>query len=91
MEDNPNKNGEVEAPILLIERIESQLTKIMEEERSGIALHTHSFVASHLSKGFNSVQMKWFLKYKKWIKIVPRDAFPYLKYQFVDKNDKIIR
>jgi len=90
-EENPNKNGEVEAPILLIERIESQLTKIMEEDRSGIALHTHSFVASHLSKGFNSVQMKWFLKYKKWIKIVPRDAFPYLKYQFVDKNDKIIR
>ena len=90
-EDNPNKNGEVEAPIILIERIEAQLTKIMEEDRSGIALHAHSFVASHLTKGFNSIQMKWFLKYKKWIKVVPRDAFPYLKYQFVDKNDKIIR
>jgi ribonuclease G len=90
-EDNPNKNGEVEAPIILIERIETQLTKIMEEDRAGIALHAHTFVASHLTKGLNSIQMKWFLKYKKWIKVVPRDAFPYLKYQFVDQNDKTIR
>ena len=90
-EENPNKNGEVEAPIVLIDRIESKLTKIMEEDRAGIALHVHSFVASHLTKGINSIQMKWFLKYKKWIKVVPRDAFPYLKYEFVDQNDKIIR
>jgi len=90
-EDNPNKNGEVEAPIVLIDRIEASLTKIMEENKSGVALHAHSFVASHLTKGLSSIQVKWFLKYKKWIKIVPRDAFPYLKYQFVDQNDKIIR
>ncbi|MEL4457367.1 ribonuclease E/G [Lutimonas vermicola] len=90
-EDNPNKNGEVEAPIILIERIETLLKRIMEEDRPGIALHVHSFVASYLTKGLNSIQMKWFLKYKKWIKIVPRDAYPYLKYEFVDKNDKIIR
>lgn len=90
-EENPNRNGEVEAPIILIERIEAKLNRILEEERSGIALHVHSFVASHLTKGINSIQMKWFLKHKKWIKIVPRDAFPYLKYEFVDQNDKIIR
>jgi ribonuclease G len=90
-EDNPNKNGEVEAPIVLIDRIEANLMKIMEENKPGIALHAHSFVASYLTKGLSSIQVKWFLKYKKWIKIVPRDAFPYLKYQFVDKNDKIIR
>ncbi|MCP4882948.1 MAG: ribonuclease E/G [Flavobacteriales bacterium] len=90
-EENPNKNGEVEAPIVLIDRIEANLTKIMEGNKSGVALHVHSFIASYLTKGFNSIQMKWFLKHKKWIKIVPRDAFPYLKYQFVDQNDKIIR
>jgi len=90
-EENPNKNGEVEAPIVLIDRIEFSLNKIMEENKSGIALHVHSFVASHLTHGWNSIQMKWFFKYKKWIRIIPRDAFPYLKYQFRDKNDKIIR
>jgi ribonuclease G len=90
-EENPNRDGEVEAPIVLIDRIEAQLMKIMEENKKGIALHVHSFVASHLTHGLKSIQLKWFLKYKKWIKVVPRDAFPYLKYEFYDSNDKLIR
>ena len=90
-EENPNKNGEVEAPILLIDKIESDLDKIMKKNDNGIALHVHTFIASHLSKGIKSIQFEWFLKYKKWIKIIPRDAFPYLKYQFYNKNDKLIR
>ena len=91
-EENPNRNGEVEAPIVLVDRIEFTLNRIMEENKSsGVALHVHSFVASHITCGLNSIQMKWFFKYRKWIKVIPRDAFPYLKYQFKDKDDKIIR
>ena len=90
-EENPNKNGDVEAPIILIDRIETDLDKIMKGNRTGIAIHVHSFVASYLTEGLKSIQLKWFFKYKKWIKIIPRDAFPYLKYQFYDKNDKLIR
>ena len=89
-EENPNKNGEVEAPIVLIDRIETDLIRIM-EKNNGFVLHVHTFIASHLTKGLNSIQMQWFLKYKKWIKIIPRDAYPYLKYQFYNKNDKLIR
>ncbi len=90
-EENPNKGGEVEAPIVLIDKIEAELDKIMLKNEEGVTLHVHTFIASHLTKGLKSIQMKWFLKYKKWIKIIPRDAFPYLKYQFYDKNDKLIR
>ncbi len=90
-EEDPNKNGEVEAPIILIDRIENDLNKIMKEDITGVALHVHSFVASYLTNGLKSIQLKWFFKYKKWIKIIPRDAIEYLSYQFYDKNDKIIR
>ncbi len=90
-EENPNKNGEVEAPIVLIDKIETDLIKILERNHKEVVLHVHTFIASHLTKGLNSIQMKWFLKYKKWIKIIPRDAFPYLKYQFHNENDKKIR
>ena len=91
VEDNPNKNGEVEAPILLIDKIEADLNRIMGENGKELALHVHTFIASHLTKGLNSIQLKWFMKYKKWIKIIPRDAIPYLSYRFYDKNDKLIR
>jgi len=90
-EENPNKIGDVEAPILLIDTIESDLEKIISKDSKGMSLHVHTFIASHLTKGLKSIQVKWFLKYKKWIRIIPREAFPYLKYQFYDKNDKLLR
>ena len=91
-EENPNKNGEVEAPILLVEKIESDLERVVAKNNiKGMAIHVHPFIASHLAIGLNSIQFKWFLKYKKWIKIIPRDAYPYLKYQFYNKNDKLIK
>ncbi len=92
-EENPNKNGEVEAPIILIERIENQLEKLIgkNDNAKGITLHAHPFVASYLQKGFPSIQNKWFLNYKKWIKILPRDAYQYLEYRFYTASDKVIK
>ena len=90
-EENPNKNGEVEAPIILIEKIEARLKKIMEDNPSGVALHVHSFVASYLTCGIKSIQLKWFFKYRKWIAVIARDAYPYLQFEFFDKNNELIR
>ena len=90
-EENPSKNGEVEAPIVLVEKIENQLERIVEASKKGITLHVHPFLASYLKKGLPSIQNKWFLKYKKWIKVIPRDAYQYLEYHFIDSDDKIIR
>jgi len=28
-------------------------------------LHVHPFVEAYLTKGLNSIQVKWFMKYKK--------------------------
>ena len=89
-EENPSKNGEVEAPIVLVEKIENQLERIVEASKKGITLHVHPFLASYLKKGLPSIQNKWFLKYKKWIKVIPRDAYQYLEYHFIDSDDKII-
>jgi len=83
-EENPNKNGEVEAPILLIDKISRELdTLIAKDLYKSIALHVHPFIAAYITKGvFSSIQKKWFLEHKKWISIIPRDAFQYLKYHF---------
>ena len=88
-EENPNKNGEVEAPIVLIDKIEIELEKLIGKDVKGITLHVHPFVASYLKSGFSSIQNKWFFKYKKWIKVLPRDAYQYLQYRFYKENDKV--
>ncbi|GLB50779.1 ribonuclease G [Neptunitalea sp. Y10] len=87
-EENPNGNGEIEAPILIINKITSDLERIItsKPKTSGIVLNTHPFVAAYLTKGFPSVRSKWFLEHKKWVKILPRDAYTYLEYRFKDKD-----
>ena len=83
-EPNPNKNGEVEAPIVLLDKFESELDRLMNSKQryKSISLSVHPFVAGYLTNGFNSIRFRWFLKYKKWIKILPRDAYFYLQYKF---------
>ena len=87
-EPNPNKNGEVEAPIVLIEKIENELERIISSGKNykKITLNTHPFIAAYLTKGVSSIRFKWFIKYKKWIDILPRDAYQYLQYRFYKKS-----
>ncbi len=92
-EEDPSKTGgEVEAPIVLIEKINVDLEKILKgpHKNKNLVLNAHPFIAAYLTKGFPSVRSKWFMEYKKWIKILPRDAYAYLEYRFKDKEGKII-
>lgn len=87
-EENPNADGEIIAPIVIAERMEEVIKNIMQKEKGTIYLHTHPFVEAYLTKGFfNSIRMKWLLKYKKWVSIIPRDSFKYLEFR-VFNNQK---
>lgn len=96
-EPNPNfinNTIEVEAPITLIDTIENELNKkLANKKNTKIQLNTHPFVAAYLKKGLPSIQHKWWLKHKRWIKIYPRDAYQYLQFNFsvVVETDKFDR
>lgn len=83
-EENPNADGEILAPIVVVERMEETIRNIMQKEKGKLYLHVHPFVEAYLTKGFNSIQMKWFLKYRKWITIIARDSFKYLEYKLLN-------
>ncbi len=91
-EDPSGKANEVEAPIVLIEKINVELEKILKgsQKDKGIVLNAHPFISAYLTKGFPSIRSKWFMEHKKWIKIQPRDAYRYLEYRFKDKHGKTI-
>ena len=90
-EKDPNGDGEIEAPISVVNRIQADLIKLFKKDYKKITLHTHPFIAAFLTKGFPSARSKWFLEHKKWVKIMPRDAYTYLEYRFTDKDGKEIR
>jgi ribonuclease G len=83
--------GEVEAPIVILDKIGVELEKIISSNKhKNILLNVHPFIAAYLTKGLPSIQHRWFLKYKKWIKILPRDAYQYLTFNFTNKEGEII-
>ena len=91
-EEDPNgEAGEIDAPILIVDRINSELKRLLIKGHKKLTLNTHPFIAAFLTKGFPSIRSKWYLEYKKWVKIQPRDAYTYLEYHFLDKDGKEIK
>jgi len=86
-EDPGNEHAEIEAPISIITKIESEIEHIKKDHKT-LMLNTHPFVAAYLTKGFPSMRLKWLFKHKVRVKIIPRDAYTYLEYHFFDKNNK---
>ncbi|KGO89715.1 Rne/Rng family ribonuclease [Flavobacterium suncheonense] len=89
-EEDPNEKGEIEAPILIVDKIAADLERIIRDHKK-VVLNAHPFVAAYLTKGFPSLRSKWFFEYKKWVKIIPRDAYTYLEYHFFDKEGNEIK
>jgi len=94
-EASPDGSGaEIEAPIAIIDQIESDLERIMNaksDPNKGLTLNTHPFIAAYLKCGVPSIQMKWYMKYKRWVRILPRDAYKFLEYRFKNKQGKTVR
>ncbi|MBT8375864.1 MAG: ribonuclease E/G [Bacteroidia bacterium] len=92
-EEDPNAiNGqEVEAPISIVPKIAHDLEQLINKDYKKIVLNTHPFIAAFLTKGIPSIRSKWYFEHKKWVKIIPRDAYTYLEYHFFDKNGKKIK
>ena len=92
-EENPNGiNGqEVEAPIVLVQKITQDLEQLYKKDYKKLTLNAHPFIAAFLTKGIPSIRSKWFFEHKKWVKVLPRDAYTYLEYHFFDKNGNQIK
>lgn len=90
-EENPNSNGIVEAPIVILERIEQKIKEIADAQKAKkLTIHMHPFVAAYIKQGIPSIRKKWAWKYKLPVKIMARDSFRYLELHFTDENDELI-
>jgi len=89
-EKNPDGQGEVEAPILIIDEIEGRLDLIAKQDKEkNLFLHCHPFIAAYITKGlFKSLRRQWARKYRRNLKVIPRDSYKFLEYDFFNNKDE---
>lgn len=84
--------GKINASILLTDEIERDMNFIVQSRpKSKVNLHVHPYVEAYLKKGIPSMQMKWYMKFYKWINIHASSDYHLTEYRFFDTNDDEIR
>lgn len=87
-----NGSGKVNATLLVSDDIERDLGFVVQSRpKSKIKLYVHPYVEAFLKKGLPSMQMRWWIKHQKWVKVISKAEYPLTKYKFFDKNDDEIR
>jgi ribonuclease G len=86
-EEDPNDvNGEIEAPILIIDRINSDLERVLKTTKKLCLTYIHLW--QHTLQRFSIITFKMVFEHKK-MGIIPRDAYTYLEYHFYDKTEML--
>jgi ribonuclease G len=85
-------SGEIKASIILIDDIENNIRYLLQNQNEkSIKMCVHPYIYAYLTKGFFSIKNKWYLKFKKPIKIIPMSSYHFLEYRFFNKEDDEIK
>lgn len=82
---------EVQATILLVDEIENAIRYSVEELKEKVnVIKLHPFLHAYFRQSLLTFQLKWLWRYKTWITLIPRTAYPLMKYKFLNKNNEEI-
>lgn len=84
--------GQVKPSILLIEEMENTLSYLIQEQNEQhITLSVHPYVYAYLRKGLISQQIKWYLHFRRWIRLKYNNSYHILEYHVFNKNKDEIK
>ncbi|MCC7298242.1 MAG: Rne/Rng family ribonuclease [Bacteroidia bacterium] len=82
-----NGSGRIENSVQLIDRLENNVVYLWENmNHKNLTLRAHPMVISYIRQGIPSLRMKWWLKYRRWLKLVPEIGFQVTKLEFQDTD-----
>lgn len=87
-----NGTGEIKPSIIITDEIENNLEYLLKEQNEKfIKIELHPYIHAYLTKGIRSIQMKWYRKYRKWIRLEANNSYHYLEYHFFDQNNEELK
>lgn len=85
-------SGEIKASIILTDDIENNIKYLLQKQNEKyLKMCIHPYIYAYLTKGLFSIRFKWFMKFGKWIRIVPMSSYHFLEYRFFNKEDDEIK
>ena len=85
-------SGEITPSVLFVDDIENYLSFLINEANyKNLTLKVHPYIEGYIKKGLFSKKFKWFLKFKKKIKVESVNSYQFLEFHFFDKNGEIIK
>jgi ribonuclease G len=68
---------------IVAQHVEHLITKQNEKK---FTLLVHPFLNAYFTKGFPSIRMNWFLKFKTWVNIMEDSSFGITEFKFLNQN-----
>lgn len=83
--------GTINASILVTDEIDRIVDDLLVgQNQSGITLHVHPFLYAFYTKGIISRQMKWYLRYYKWVKLTKDTSLGLTDFRITDERGEEI-
>ncbi len=85
-------SGEIKPSMLFVDELENNLRYLLQDQNEKqLKIRLHPYIYVYFTKGWNSIRLKWYFKYKKWVKLEPMTAYHLLEYRFFNKTDDEIK
>ncbi len=85
-------SGEIKPSMLFVDELENNLRYLLQDQNEKqLKIRLHPYIYAYFTKGWSSIRLKWYFKYKKWVKLEPMTAYHLLEYRFFNQNDDEIK
>jgi ribonuclease G len=83
--------GKISASIQVTDEIDNSIDDLLvNQNQAGITLYVHPFLHAFYTKGLVSRQMKWYLKYYKWVKVMKDTSLGLTDFRIEDEHGEQI-
>jgi ribonuclease G len=87
-----NGTGKISASILTSDLIEKNIEHLLvKQNEKDLVLALHPYLHAYFTRGFPSQRMRWYFKYKRWIKLVKDTSMAIVEYKFLNKEGEEIQ
>jgi ribonuclease G len=87
-----NGTGKITASILVSDQIEKYIEHLLTKQNERhLVLAVHPYLYAYFTKGLMSMRMRWYFKYKRWLKMEKDSSLAVTEFKFLNREGEEIQ